>query len=219
MNGGQDLGGMQGFGPVRPEPDEPLFHASWERRAFGLTLAMGATGSWNLDMSRHARESIPPGEYLTSTYYEIWTKGMERLLVGRGLVSREELRAGAALAPPGPIRRVLRAADVPAVLARGAPCDREAAHPARFSVGDRVATRNLNPAGHTRLPRYARGRAGTVEIVHGAYVFPDTHAHGAGEEPQWLYTVRFEGRDLWGEEADPALVVSIDAWESYLDPA
>jgi len=219
MNGGQDLGGMQGFGPVAPEPGEPLFHAPWERRAFGVTLAMGATGAWSLDASRHAREILPPPEYLAATYYEIWAKGLERLVVGAGLVSAEELRAGAALAPPAPVKRVLRAEDVAAVLARGAPCDREPRGPARFRVGDRVATRNMHPRGHTRLPRYARAKTGTVEIVHGAHVFPDAHAHGAGEEPQWLYAVRFNGRELWGEEADPTLIVSIDAWESYLEPA
>ncbi|KAA2236520.1 nitrile hydratase subunit beta [Salinarimonas soli] len=219
MNGGQDLGGMMGFGPVRPEADEPLFHAPWERRAFGVTLAMGATGAWNIDVSRHARESLPPGEYLTSSYYAIWTKGVERLVVQTGLVSPDELRQGAALAPPAPVKRVLRAGDVAAVLARGGPCDREPAAPARFTVGDRVVTRNLNPSGHTRLPRYARGKTGTIERVHGVFVFPDTNAHGAGEAPQWLYTVRFDGREVWGEEADPALVVSVDAWESYLEPA
>jgi nitrile hydratase len=219
MNGGQDLGGMMGFGPVAPEPGEPPFHAAWERRAFGVTLAMGATGAWNLDTSRHARESIPPGEYLASSYYEIWTRGVERLVVQTGLVTPEELGAGVALAPPAPVRRVLAAADVPAVLARGGPTDRPAQRPARFAVGDAVTTRNLNPRGHTRLPRYARGRSGTVELVHGVFVFPDTNAHGQGEDPQWLYTVRFSGRELWGEGADPTLVVSVDAWESYLEPA
>jgi nitrile hydratase len=219
MNGGQDLGGMMGFGPVRPEADEPPFHAPWERRAFGLTLAMGATGAWNLDTSRHARESLPPGEYLTSSYYEIWTKGVERLVVQAGLVSPEELRAGAALTPPAPVKRVLGAADVPAVLARGGPTDREPSAPARFSVGDAVRTVNINPGGHTRLPRYARAKSGTVERVHGVFVFPDTNAHGSGEAPQWLYTVRFAGREVWGEAVDASLVVSVDAWESYLEPA
>jgi nitrile hydratase len=219
VNGGQDLGGLMGFGPVAPEPDEPLFHALWERRAFGLTLAMGATGAWNLDTSRHARESLSPVEYLSSSYYEIWTKGVERLVVQAGLVSGEELRAGAALAPAAPVERVLAAADVPAALARGGPTDRPAEAPARFAVGDAVTTRNLHPRGHTRLPRYARAKRGVVERVHGVFVFPDVNAHGAGEAPQWLYTVRFAGRELWGDEADAGLVVSVDAWESYLEPA
>ncbi len=219
MNGAQDLGGMMGFGPVDPEKDEPWFHAEWERRAMGVTIAMGATGSWTIDMSRHARESLPPAEYLSSSYYEIWTKGVERLVVKTGLVGEEELRLGRALAPPAPIKRVLKPEDVPAVLARGGPADREATEPARFEVGDRVRTRNMHPRGHTRLPRYARGREGVIERVHGTHVFPDTNAHGEGENPQWLYTVRFSGRELWGEEADPTIVVSVDAWESYLEPA
>ncbi len=219
MNGAQDLGGMMGFGPVDPEKDEPWFHADWERRAMGVTIAMGATGSWNIDMSRHARESLPPAEYLSSSYYEIWTKGVEKLVVKTGLVGEEELRLGRALAPPAPIKRVLKPEDVPAVLARGGPADREATEPARFRVGDRVRTRNMHPRGHTRLPRYARGREGVIERVHGTHIFPDTNAHGEGENPQWLYTVRFSGRELWGEEADPTIVVSVDAWESYLEPA
>jgi nitrile hydratase len=219
MNGAQDLGGMMGFGPVNPEKDEPWFHAAWERRAMGVTIAVGATGAWNIDMSRHARESLPPAEYLSSSYYEIWTKGLERLVVKTGLVSEEELRLGQALAPPAPVRRVLKPEDVPAVLARGGPTEREASHPARFRVGDRVRTRNMHPTGHTRLPRYARDREGVIERVNGVHVFPDTNAHGQGENPQWLYTVRFSGRELWGEEADPTLLVSVDAWESYLEPA
>jgi nitrile hydratase subunit beta len=219
LNGAQDLGGMMGFGRIGFEPDEPWFHAPWERRAFGVTLAMGATGAWNLDMSRHARESLPPAEYLSSSYYEIWTKGVERLVVKTGLVTEDELRLGQALAPPAPVRRVLRAEDVPAALARGGPTEREPPGPSRFAVGDRVVARNMHPAGHTRLPRYVRGKPGTVERVHGAHVFPDANAHGEGENPQWLYNVRFSGIDLWGEEADATLAVSIDAWESYLEPA
>jgi nitrile hydratase subunit beta len=219
MNGAQDLGGMMGFGLIQIEQDEPWFHAEWERRAFGLTLAMGATGSWNIDMSRHARESLPPAEYLTSSYYEIWIKGVERLVVAAGLVSKEELTRGEFLAEPAPIKRVLKAEDVPEVLARGGPAERPIEQPARFAVGDRVRTRNIHPKGHTRLPRYARGRIGIVQLVHGAHVFPDTNAHGQGEQPQWLYTVCFSGRELWGEQADPTISVSIDAWESYLEPA
>jgi nitrile hydratase len=219
VNGAQDLGGMMGFGPIRIEPDEPWFHAEWERRAFGVTLAVGATGSWTLDRSRHARETLPPAEYLASSYYEIWTKGVEKLVVQAGLVSDDELRAGHALAAPVPVKRVVRAEDVPAVLARGGPVDRPARHPALYAVGDRIRTRNIHRKGHTRLPRYARGREGVIEIVHGVHVFPDSNAHGQGENPQWLYTVRFAGRELWGADADPTLSVSIDAWESYLEPA
>jgi nitrile hydratase subunit beta len=219
MNGAQDLGGMMGFGPINYERDEPWFHADWERRAFGFTLAMGATGSWNIDMSRAARESLHPADYLSSSYYEIWTKGLEKLVLRQGLVTEDELEAGHALAPPAPIARVLKAENVLAVLAKGSPSERPAEQPARFAVGDRVMTRVMHPTGHTRLPRYARGKRGVVERVHGPHVFPDSAAAGQGENPQWLYTVRFSGPELWGEDADSTLVVSIDAWESYLEPA
>jgi nitrile hydratase len=219
LNGAQDLGGMMGFGRIGFAPDEPWFHADWERRAFGLTLAMGYTRAWNLDMMRHARESLPPAEYLAASYYEIWLKGVERLAVEKGLVSTEELALGRALSEPTAVERVARAEQVPGILARGSRVDRPVERAARFAVGDRVVTRNMHPEGHTRLPRYARDKEGAIERVHGVHVFPDSNAHGEGENPQWLYTVRFSGRELWGEEADPALVVSIDAWESYLEPA
>ena len=219
MNGPQDLGGQMGFGPVAPETDEPLFHAGWERRALGVTLAAGAMGAWTIDESRHARESLHPADYYASTYYEIWTKALERLLVRHGFVDEDELAQGRALRPGATPKRVLKAADVAAVLARGGPCDRAVAAPPRFAPGDRVRTRNIHPSGHTRLPRYVRGHVGTVEAVRGGFVFPDSNAHGGGENPQPVYTVVFAGRDLWGEDADPTLTVSVDAWESYLEPA
>jgi nitrile hydratase subunit beta len=219
MNGAQDLGGMMGFGPIAREPEDRLFHAEWEKRAMGLTIAMGATGSWTIDASRYARESLDPGDYLSSSYYEIWIKGVECLVVAQGLVTQDELDRGKALALPAPIKRVLRREDVPAVLARGAPCDRPGATSAAFKPGDAVRTRNINPMGHTRLPRYARARSGVIERVHGAFVFPDANAHGEGERPQWVYTVSFSARELWGEAADAGHSVSIDAWESYLEHA
>ncbi|MDN2580325.1 nitrile hydratase subunit beta [Aquibium sp. ELW1220] len=219
MNGPQDLGGQMGFGPVAPETDEPLFHAGWERRALGVTLAAGAMGAWTIDESRHARESLHPADYYASTYYEIWTKALERLLVRHGFVDEDELAQGRALRPGATPKRVLKAADVAAVLARGGPCDRAVEGPPRFAPGDRVRTRNIHLSGHTRLPRYVRGHVGTVEAVRGGFVFPDSNAHGGGENPQPVYTVVFAGRDLWGEDADPTLTVSVDAWESYLEPA
>jgi nitrile hydratase len=219
MNGAHDLGGAMGFGPVVPESEAVRFHAVWERRALALTLASGAAGGWTIDESRHARESLHPADYLTSAYYEIWIKGLEALLLARGMVTAGEL-AGANVATDGPPpRRVLHAAEVPAVLASGGPCDRPPTSPARFAAGDEVRTRNIHPRGHTRLPRYARAKHGTVVRLHGAHVFPDTNAHGQGEQPHWLYTVQFTGRELWGDDADPGLRVSIDAWEPYLDPA
>jgi nitrile hydratase subunit beta len=220
MNGAHDMGGQHGFGPVRPERDEPVFHAEWERRAFALTVAMGATGTWNIDGGRFARESLPPATYLTSSYYEIWLGALERQLAEHGLVSPAELERGHPYdAPPAPVAQTLAAADVPATLGRGGPTVRDAPRPARFAAGDRVRARNMHPATHTRLPRYVRGHLGTVENVRDCHVFPDTHAHGLGEQPQWLYTVRFDARELWGDDADPTASVSIDAFEPYLDPA
>ena len=218
MNGVHDMGGQHGFGPVEPEPGEPVFHADWERRAFALALAMGATGTWNLDMSRFARESLPPVTYLSSTYYEIWLGALERQLEEHDLVSTEERQAGRALSPATPVARTLAAEDVQPTLGRGGPTARDATRPARFAVGDRVRARNEHPATHTRLPRYVRGREGTVELVHAPHVFPDTHAHGLGEQPEWLYTVRFDARELWGPDADPTVRVSTDAFEPYLEP-
>lgn len=219
MNGAQDLGGQMGFGAVAPEPNEPVFHAPWERRALAVTLACGAMGHWSIDASRHARESLHPADYLTSSYYEIWIKGLETLLAREGFVTAEELRAGRALVSPVPPQRVLKACDVTAVLANGSPTARAVTSAPRFAVGDRVRTVNEHPVGHTRLPRYARGRIGTIEIVHDAHVFPDTNAHGLGEHPQWLYAVAFAARELWGQTADPTLTLSINAWEGYLEPA
>jgi nitrile hydratase beta subunit len=219
VNGAHDMGGMHGFGPVAPEPDEPVFHADWERRAFALTLAMGATGEWNIDASRFARESLAPGDYLARTYYEIWLAGLERLTAERGLVAPGELAAGRSLAPPRPVSRTLAAADVERTLASGGPTNREPPRDARFAVGDRVRARNLNPPTHTRLPRYVRGHVGTIVAEHGCHVFPDVHAQGGGEDPQWLYTVRFDARELWGADADPTVAVSVDAFEPYLEAA
>ncbi|MGE3144504.1 MAG: nitrile hydratase subunit beta [Pseudorhodoplanes sp.] len=219
MNGAHDMGGMHGFGPVVPEPDEPAFHAPWEKRAFALTLAMGMPGGWNLDMSRSARESLPPAEYLRKSYYEIWMAGLQKLMLQRGLISNGEIEGGHAQGAAKPVARILSATDVANVLYRGGPTLRDTATAARFAAGDRVRMKNIHPQTHTRLPRYVRGHVGRIDLVHGAHVFPDTHATGKGEDPQWLYTVRFEARELWGADADPTISVSVDAWEPYLEPA
>lgn len=216
MNGAQDMGGQMGFGPVEAEPDEPTFHAGWEARVLGLTLAMGAARAWNVDMGRHARESLPPAEYLSSSYYQIWLRGLQKLLVQSGLVNQDELDAGRSLEPGRPGTGVLKPENVHRVLMASVSNERPVTTPARFAIGDRVVTRNMHPLGHTRLPRYARAKRGVVERMHGAQVFADANATGR-EEPQWLYTVRFTGVELWGDDADPTLEVSIDAWESYLE--
>ena len=219
MNGPHDVGGIMGFGAVNAEPDEPVFHADWEKRVLGMTLCAGALGHWNLDESRHARENRHPADYYSSTYYEIWQKGLERLLLRHGVITDDELRAERALAPGPEDARVLAADRVPGTLRRGGPCDRPPTGGARFNVGDRVRTVVINPHTHTRLPRYARGKVGIVEARHGCHVFPDTNAHGEGEQPQWLYTVCFDGSELWGDDAEQGVTVSVDAWEPYLASA
>jgi nitrile hydratase subunit beta len=219
MDGAQDMGGVPWIDPVRPEPNEPPFHAEWERRAFALTLAMAMPGGWNIDMSRFAREDRPREDYLSKSYFEIWLAGLERLMLERNLVSSDEIEAGKPLHPAKPVAKTLTREGVAGMLHRGGPTEREAARPAYFAPGDRVRARTINPPTHTRLPRYVRGHAGVVERVLGCHVYPDSNARGAGENPQWLYTVTFDGRELWGDGGDPGLKVSVDAWEPYLEPA
>ncbi|MGL4636334.1 MAG: nitrile hydratase subunit beta [Beijerinckiaceae bacterium] len=217
MNGAQDFGGQMGFGPVVNELDEPWFHTPWEARALALTLAMGATGTWNIDTSRHARETLPPVVYLASSYYEIWMRGLAKLMVAHGLVTDAELDGGKMLQPPAPVKRVLKAADVPAALAKGGPCDRPCDTPARFQPGDKIRCHKDHVTTHTRLPRYIRGAVGEIVANNGAFVFPDTNAHGKGESPTWCYSVRFDATELWGAGADPTSEVMVDCWEPYLE--
>lgn len=219
MNSAHDLGGQMGFGPVQPEPNEPVFHGDWEKRVLAINVAAGAMGAWTIDEVRHARESLPPAQYLSSSYYEIWLAGLHKVLVQHGFLTPEEIAEGKPLAAPKPPKRVLKGEDVAATLRRGFPYERAASAPARFAVGDTVRTAVMHPQHHTRLPRYARGKTGTIERVVGHHVFPDTGAQGAPETAQWLYTVVFTASELWGRDADPTTSVSIEAWESYLEPA
>ena len=212
-----DLGGRPGFGPITPQAEGILFHTPWEPRAFALTLAMGATGAWNLDMARAARETLP--DYGELTYYEIWIAALEQLLQDRGLLQPDEIAAGRALSPADSLPRILAAGDVAAVLAKGAPTERPITTKARFEVGQKVHARKGVVPHHTRLPGYVQGKQGVVERVLGMHVFADAHAQGLGEQPQWLYTVAFEGSELWGDAASQRLKVSVDAWEPYLDIA
>lgn len=216
MNGAQDLGGMMGFGPVRWEKNEPVFHGAWEKRALAVTLACNALGEWTGDRNRFERETLHPAFYLSKSYYEIWIAALEKNLARKGLVSPQEIDAGEALTPRRDTKSFLRGADVDGVLARGTPYMREAKAPAQFKEGDLVRTINDHPATHTRLPRFARGKTGRVERVRGVFVFPDSNAHDQGEDPHWCYTVAFSARELWGATADPKHTVTIDAWEPYL---
>jgi len=219
MDGVHDMGGMDGFGPVEPERNEPVFHDVWEGRVLAMTRAMGAASGWTIDMQRFAREQIPPHVYLAASYYQKWLLGVQQMLLDHGLVDAEELSTGHALRPPAPLKRgPFRLADVPRIMSRGT-FGRAASAPARFKTGDQVRAKNIHPRTHTRLPRYARGHLGVIERIQGCHVFPDAAAQGEGEQPQWLYTVVFDGRELWGADADPTLRVSIEAFEPYLDPA
>jgi nitrile hydratase beta subunit len=216
MNGVHDMGGMHGFGKVEPEPDEPVFHAPWEGRVLAMNRAAGWLGLWNIDVGRQSRERLPAVVYLGSSYYRKWEVSLEGLCVQHGLLGEDELAAGHALRPAVPVKRTLSAADAPRLLSRGN-FERPASAPAKFKPGDRVRTRNINPPAHTRLPRYARGRTGRIETIRGCHVFPDSIVTGKGEDPHWLYTVVFDGRELWGDDADPTVKVSIEAWEPYLE--
>jgi nitrile hydratase beta subunit len=219
MNGVHDMGGMDGFGPVEAEPNEPVFHHDWEGRVMAMVRAVGANGGLNIDMQRFSREMLPPEVYLRSSYYKKWFLAFERTLIERGMVGEDEVAAGHTLRESMPLKRgTFSLTDVPRVETRGS-FAREPQAPAVFKPGDRVRARNINPVTHTRLPRYVRGHTGVIERNNGCHVFPDSAAHGHGDNPQWLYTVVFDGRDLWGADTDPTVKVSIDAFEPYLEPA
>ena len=211
-----DLGGQTGQGAVTPEPEGAPFHAAWEARALALTLAMGATGSWNIDMSRAARETLP--DYASLSYFQIWLAALQKLVEARGLASADEIASGRMHEPARPVTRVLAAGDVAAALARGTPTERQATTSPRFASGDHVRMRREMADHHTRLPAYARGRIGVVDRIHGVHVFADAHALGLGEQPQWLYTVRFDESELWPGRPPQRASVSVDAWEPYLEP-
>jgi nitrile hydratase len=217
MNGVHDMGGMHGFGKVEPEANEPPFHADWEGRVLAMQRAIRHTRAWNIDMSRDAQERLPAQVYLAASYYQRWALGMEKNALEKGLIDADEVAAGHALRPGKPVPRMSKD-DLGGAFTRGS-FSRPAATTPRFKPGDRVRARNVHPHGHTRLPRYARGHVGLVEAVRGCHVFPDSVAVSGDENPQWLYTVVFEGRELWGEGADPTLKVSVEAFEPYLEPA
>jgi nitrile hydratase subunit beta len=219
MNGVHDMGGMHGMGPIQYESNEPVFHEPWEARVFALNRAVRAWGKWTTDASRHAVELIPAPEYLRMSYYEQRLHALIELMVKSGLVTRAELESGKQ-APGSPKAAPALIADaVPGMVAKGKPASREVPVAPRFTVGQRVCARNIHPTGHTRLPRYARDKLGTIHLDHGVYVFPDTNADSLGEKPQHLYSVRFAARELWGEQAGGRDAVCLDMWDDYLDCA
>jgi nitrile hydratase beta subunit len=219
MNGVHDMGGMHGFGPVLPEAGEPVFHAPWEGRVLGMNRLMGAWRRWNIDAGRHSIERLPPADYLRFSYYEKWLEAMINRMLATGMITPEELASGHKAAGTAVASPPVTAGTVPDIVNATSSYQRDVGANPRFATGDHVRARNINPEGHTRLPRYARGRRGVIERDHGAHVFPDSNAHFAGEAPQTLYTVRFTAQELWGETANAADQVSLDLWEDYLEPA
>lgn len=219
MNGVHDMGGQHGMGPVQYEKNEPVFHAPWEARVYALTRAMRAWRKWNLDTDRHGIELLPPADYLRMSYYERWFRRLEVHVVQYGLVTKEELESG--LAAPGSTKAnpALSLATSSRWFTRGIPSSQDSNVRALFKVRQRVRARNINPTGHTRLPRYARGKTGVIVRDHGVYVFPDTNAHFQGEKRQHVYAVRFAARELWGEDASPRDSVHLDLWDDYLERA
>ena len=218
MNGGADLGGMMGFGPVVQEVDEPNFHAEWEARVLGIVVALGACGQWNLDQSRFARESLPPPTYMMMPYYQIWLEAAIRLMRDRGMVTDEELAEGQTLLDPVPVKRRLAAEDVAEALRLGGPVNRPEIGTPAFALGAVIKTINRHPENHTRLPRYARDKIGTVTKVHGFHVYPDDNAQGIANAA-WLYQVTFSAQTLWGDGRNAADTITLDLWEPYLRPA
>ena len=219
MNGVHDMGGLTCFGPILREENEPVFHAPWERRVFAMTmLAIGQIDT--LDAFRHAIERMDPVHYLSSTYYEHWLAALETLAVDKGVLTQEELATGVVQTTSGSRAAPLPPEAVPTIVQRGAPADRQTGRlTPRFKPGDRVVARNLNPSGHTRLPRYVRGKHGVIDRVRGTFVYPDTNAHGGGEQPQPVYCVRFDARELWGPTALARNSLYLDLWEDYLENA
>ena len=221
VNGAHDLGGMHGMGKIIVEQNEPVFHSEWEKVVFAISFATPCTG----DEFRYGIEKMNAVEYLSSRYYEHWLHGLENILIEKGIVDRHELDSRTKRSSDGSFGELQRVENPKLVenflrsIKEGFPSNREVERSPKFSVGDLVITKNINPASHTRLPRYARGKSGVIDKVHEAFVFPDSNAIGMGENPQYLYTVRFESKAIWGEESSEkgAEAIYLDLWESYLD--
>jgi nitrile hydratase len=204
---------MHGFGPVTVEPNEPVFHAPWERRVLGMAFQVVGFGWTTLDAFRHGIERMNPITYLTASYYARWLASLETVLVDAGVLAPGEVQARVEGKAPPPATSP--AAGLPR---RAGGFVRAVDTQPAFAAGQSVRARNAHPTGHTRLPRYVRGRRGVVARVHAAFVFPDANAHGAGEAPQYLYTVRFAASELWGRDAEAGSTVYLDLFEPYLEP-
>ena len=219
MNGVHDMGGMQDMGPIQYEKNEPVFHAPWEGRVYAMARAMAAWRKWNLDADRYENELIPPAAYLRYSYYERWFEVLVRLLAKHGMATSAEIESGTPAPGAAKATPKLTPAEVLPLLALGTLGARDVQVAPLFKVGQRVRARNINPVGHTRLPRYARGKLGTIHLDHGVFVFPDTNAQFKGDKPQHVYSVRFAARELWGDQARAQDSVYLDMWDDYLEPA
>ena len=217
MNGIHDMGGMDGFGPIPIEHDEPVFHAPWEGRVWAMNTALGAWGKWNIDAGRYTMEQMDPVLYLSRSYYQRWLHRTETILVAHDLVSRAEIDT-----PPN--ERQVTAETKPLAIAdivvrqrkaRSARIDQDI--PAKFKAGDPIRARNIHPTGHTRIPRYVRGKVGQINRDHGVFIFPDTNAVFAGKTPQHLYSVQFTAQEIWGNDASPTDKIFVDMWDDYLE--
>jgi nitrile hydratase beta subunit len=227
MIGVHDLGGMHHLGPVNAA-DDAVFHAEWERVTFGLQMLGAAVGDWTADEYRHLIELMPAPEYLQSPYFVHWLTALEALYTSRGFIGRDELaarqeavRAGASLPDPPPadpqvVEHLISTMRRFAFEGGGV---RKPDTGSRFAPGDRVLALPRAVPGHTRAPRYIWGHTGVIVSYSGVYAFPDTVAHRRGENPEPVFGVRFEGRELWGPGAEPGTSVTVDLWESYMEHA
>ncbi len=218
MNGIHDMGGMTVFGPVKYETNEPVFHQDWERRVFALNMAvLGVLGP--VDRFRHAIERMNPVDYLETSYYEHWLAAIEMLAKELAVLSDEEIATGIVKSAQPPPQPPPDGEMIELIVKTGMPATRDSGRQdPHFNVGDKVRARNHNPHGHTRLPRYVRGRVGIIEQIYGTHAFPDTAAHDQGENPQPLYNVRFTASELWGPAQARQDNLRIDLWEDYLEP-
>ena len=219
MNGVHDMGGDQDMGPIQYEKNEPVFHAPWEGRVYAINRALGAWRRWTIDGGRHGIELLSPADYFSMSYYERWLVRLTEISIKTGLVTRAEVESGKAVPGTPKATPPLTAANAEAAAVIRASMRRSAAAVPQFAVGQRVRARNINPVGHTRLPRYARAKTGVIDRDHGIFVFPDTAAHDLGEKPQHVYSVRFSARELWGDQAKPQDAVYLDMWDDYLEAA
>lgn len=222
MNGIHDIGGMEGLGEIRQVENEPRFYEDWERTAFAILLGMAAQGYWNLDEFRHGFERMNPVHHFTAGYYAKWLSSSSTLLVEKGVIDKDELDQRTEMYKKNPNKEIPTRKDpelveqVKQLVKHGGSTEREVTFNPKFYVGQKVKTKNIHPSGHTRLPRYARDKYGVINEIYGAHVFPDASAHGKGDNPEYLYSVKFDGYELWGEEKRET--VYLDLWDSYLMP-